>query len=57
MPRPLIDSEYIFGIHEPGGEQHMLAAGRPGWVLFNETIGHNPADPPASTSPPSAARG
>ncbi|MFN8493408.1 MAG: N-acetylmuramoyl-L-alanine amidase [Caldilineaceae bacterium] len=44
MQRPLIDSEYIFGIHEPGGEHLMLAAGRPGWVLFTEAIGHDSAD-------------
>ena len=44
MARPLFDSEYIYGIHEPGGERHMLAADRPGWVLFCETIGHDPND-------------
>lgn len=42
--RPLFDSEYIFGIHEPGGEQHMLLAGRPGWVTFSEAIGGDPND-------------
>ena len=44
MPRPLIDSPFIFGIHEPGGEQHMLDAARPGWILFAENLGHNPED-------------
>ena len=44
MPRPLFDSPYIFGIHEPGGEPFMLAAGRPGWILFSEVLGHDPAD-------------
>jgi N-acetyl-anhydromuramyl-L-alanine amidase AmpD len=44
MVRPLLDSEYIFGIHEPGGEGEMLAAGRPGWVLFCEAIGRDPND-------------
>lgn len=44
MSRPLFDSEYIFGIHEPGGEHAMLAAERPGWVVFSESIGHNPND-------------
>ncbi|MBK8045864.1 MAG: hypothetical protein IPK16_01220 [Anaerolineales bacterium] len=44
MARPLIDSPFIFGIHEPGGEHHMLAAGRPGWILFTETLGHDPED-------------
>lgn len=42
--RPLLDSEYIFGIHEPGGEQHMLLAGKPGWIVFSEAIGQNPND-------------
>ncbi len=44
MPRPLIDSPYIFGIHEPGGEQHMLGANRPGWIVFTESLGHDPED-------------
>ncbi|MEM7131432.1 MAG: N-acetylmuramoyl-L-alanine amidase [Chloroflexota bacterium] len=42
--RPLLDSEYIFGIHEPGGEQHMLLAEKPGWIVFSEAIGANPSD-------------
>lgn len=44
MPRPLFDSEYLFGLHEPGGEQLMLDAGRPGWILFTEEVGRNPND-------------
>ncbi|MCB9156143.1 MAG: M23 family metallopeptidase [Caldilineaceae bacterium] len=44
MPRPLFDSEYIFGLHEPGGEQHMLDAGKPGWLVFTEAIGSDPND-------------
>lgn len=52
MPRPLIDSAYIYGIHEPGGEVYLTepadgiaseAVGR-GWVLFTEAIGHDPED-------------
>lgn len=31
-------SPYIFGIHEPGGERHMLDAGKPGWIVFTETV-------------------
>lgn len=42
MPRPLFDSEFIFGIHEPGGEQWMLDAGRPGWIVFTEELGRDP---------------
>lgn len=44
MPRPLIDSPFIFAIHEPGGEHHMLQANRPGWIVFTESIGHEPED-------------
>ena len=44
MARPLFDSPYLFGIHEPGGERHMLEAGKPGWVLFTEGIGADPND-------------
>ena len=41
MARQLLDSEYIFGLHDPGGEGVMLTAGKPGWVLFSEAIGHD----------------
>lgn len=44
MPRPLFDTPYIFGIHEPGGETHMLEAGKPGWIIFTESIGSEPGD-------------
>lgn len=44
MSRPLCDSEYIFGLHDPGGEHLMLAASRPGWVLFTEKVGRDPND-------------
>lgn len=36
------ESDYIFGIHEPGGEGHMVNAGRPGWIVFTEEIGYDP---------------
>lgn len=44
MLRLLCDSEFIFGLHDPGGEQIMLEASKPGWVLFTEKIGRNPND-------------
>lgn len=44
MTRPLFDTEYLYGLHEAGGEQLMLDAGRSGWIVFNEAIGHDPAD-------------
>lgn len=38
---PAFFPEYIFGIHEStgGGEQNMLDAGRPGWVLELASVG------------------
>ena len=47
MPRPLIDSAYIYGIHEPGGEEYMRSpdgANARGWILFTEALGHDPED-------------
>ncbi|MEA3335926.1 MAG: peptidoglycan recognition family protein [Chloroflexota bacterium] len=44
MTRPLNDTEYIFGLHDPGGEELMLDAKRPGWIVFSETIGRDPDD-------------
>ena len=38
MPRPLHDSEYLYGFHDPGGERHMLEKGIPGWVLVTEAL-------------------
>ncbi|RME60717.1 MAG: hypothetical protein D6790_08830, partial [Caldilineae bacterium] len=38
----LYESPYIFGIHEPGGEGHMAAAGRKGWIVFTEGVGSDP---------------
>lgn len=42
MAQPL-EADYIFGIHEAGGERHMAEAGRRGWIVFTEEIGHDPA--------------
>src|SRR5690554_5778699 len=44
MIRPFFDSEYLFGFHDPGGEQLMLDARKPGWIVFNEAVGHDPND-------------
>ena len=44
MPRPLFDSPYIFGLHDPGGEHLMVQADRRGWIVFTVETGHNPAD-------------
>ena len=39
-----MSSEYIFGIHDFGGEEHMRAARKPGWIVFSEVLGHDPND-------------
>lgn len=44
MPRPLNDSPFLYGLHDPGGEQTMLQRGVPGWVLVTVAIGANPND-------------
>lgn len=46
---------YIFGLHERGGQQHMLRAGRPGWVLELAAIGLDGANTPADFSDLSSA--
>jgi len=42
MPLPLRDSEYLYGIHDPGGEHIMLEKGIPGWVLVTQAVGSDP---------------
>lgn len=42
MSRPLFDSEYLFGLHDPGGEQMLLDAGKPGWIVCAEAVGCEP---------------
>lgn len=41
---------YIYGLHEAGGEAHMLQAGRPGWVLELAAIGLDGRNTPADFS-------
>ena len=38
MLRPLYDSPYIFGIHDPGGEHLMAEAGKRGWLVFTVEV-------------------
>ncbi len=42
MARPLNDSPYLYGLHDPGGEQLMAQAGARGWILFTEELGADP---------------
>ncbi|MEX1018299.1 MAG: SH3 domain-containing protein, partial [Litorilinea sp.] len=41
---------YIYGLHEAGGEAHMLQAGRRGWVLELAAIGLDGSNTPADFS-------
>ena len=43
MSRLPFESEYLYGLHDPGGEHLMRDAGCRGWVLFTEELGHDPA--------------
>ena len=38
------EPRYLFGFHDLGGESIMLQAGKPGWVLVTEELGHDPGD-------------
>lgn len=44
MARPLLDSPYLYGMHDPGGEHLMAERGTPGWILFTEELGSDPND-------------
>jgi len=44
MPRFPFESEYLYGLHDAGGESIMLEQGAPGWVVVTTAIGHNPHD-------------
>ncbi|MCC6455036.1 MAG: DUF3380 domain-containing protein [Caldilineaceae bacterium] len=48
--RPLHYPEYIYGLHESGGEQFMLRAERRGWVLELAAIGLDGSSTPADFS-------
>jgi murein DD-endopeptidase MepM/ murein hydrolase activator NlpD len=38
----MFDSPYIFGLHDPGGENLMAQANRRGWILFTVEVGSDP---------------
>ena len=44
MPSDPCQSDFIYGLHEAGGEAVMEQAGAKGWVLFTEAIGADPND-------------
>ena len=51
------EPRYIFGIHDPGGEQPMEEKGKRGWILFTERIFHDPNDHHGRDYRPWADRG
>lgn len=51
------ESPWIFGLHDPGGEQIMLDAGKPGWVVFTEALGHDASDRSGRDYRPYSSRG
>lgn len=57
MARPLNDSPYLYGIHDPGGEHIMAQQGIKGWMLFTEAIGSDPGDQSGSDYSRYAAQG
>lgn len=40
----MAESDYIYAIHDNGGEQNMADMGTKGWIVFTEAIGSNPND-------------
>ncbi|MBN1582838.1 MAG: N-acetylmuramoyl-L-alanine amidase [Anaerolineae bacterium] len=44
MAQKPVFPKYIFGLHEPGGEQLMEEKGKKGWILFTERVFHDPND-------------
>ena len=39
-----MSSDFIFGIHDFGGEDLIRAARKQGWIVFSEVVGHDPND-------------
>ena len=50
MARLTFESEFLYGFHDPGGEHLMRDAGRKGWILFTEEVGHDPSHAGGSNS-------
>lgn len=42
MAKHQAESEYLYGLHDPGGESIMAEGGCKGWVLFSEALGSDP---------------
>ncbi len=57
MPRPLNDSPYLYGLHDPGGESVLAERNLFGWILFTEKLGSDPSDHSGHDYSPWANRG
>ena len=57
MARPLNDSPYLYGLHDPGGEHVMAEQNLPGWILFTEELGGDPNSGSGHDYSPWANRG
>lgn len=44
MASKRFESRWLYGLHGPGGEHLMVEARTPGWVVFSQAIGHDPAN-------------
>jgi murein DD-endopeptidase MepM/ murein hydrolase activator NlpD len=51
------ESQWIYGLHDPGGEQIMLAANKTGWIVFSEAVGHDPRNRAGQDFRPYSSRG
>jgi murein DD-endopeptidase MepM/ murein hydrolase activator NlpD len=56
MASDSFDSRWIFGLHDPGGEQLMLDVGKPGWIVFTEAVGRDARDQTGRDFRPYSAR-
>ena len=52
-----VQPEWIFGIHDPGGEGEIEVKGKRGWIVFTEAIGYNPNDHGGRDYQPWSSRG
>jgi hypothetical protein len=43
MVRYPFESEYLYGLHDPGGQHVMAEGGCKGWVLVTEELGNDPS--------------
>jgi hypothetical protein len=57
MSEKLSFPQYIFGLHEPGGEHLMEEKGKKGWIVFTHELGHDPNNQSGTDYRPWSNRG